>query len=128
MTRALPHNRASEMPPCQADTDSGLNILFLAAFPLFAWLFQGSFTGIATAMVELWLLSVALRLVCFAQMQGGPLLVQHRWDQSDMAHFDAWARAIANGDWLSADVDPPFHAWHAMIAAEQTQAEEAKTN
>lgn len=67
MTRALHHNRSSEVPPCHADTDSGLNILFLAAFPLFAWLFQGSFTGIATAMVELWLLSVALRLISTGQ-------------------------------------------------------------
>ncbi|MBP0482279.1 hypothetical protein [Sagittula salina] len=63
MPRALIHNRASEPPPDQAATDSGLNILFLAAFPLFAWLFQGSFSAIATAMVELWILSLALRLI-----------------------------------------------------------------
>lgn len=60
-------HRASEEPPCPADTDSGLNILFLAAFPLFAWLFQGSFSAIATAMVELWILSAALRLIASGQ-------------------------------------------------------------
>lgn len=68
MPRALIHNRNSELPPSQAEYDSGLNILFLAAFPLFAWLFQGSFAGIATAFVQLWILSVALRLIASGQV------------------------------------------------------------
>ena len=43
--------------------DSGLNILFLAAFPLISWLFQGSFAGAATALIMLWVFSLALRLI-----------------------------------------------------------------
>lgn len=69
MPRGLIQNRASETPPNEADYDSGLNILFLAAFPLFAWLFQGSFAGITIAFFQLWLLSVALRLVANGQRQ-----------------------------------------------------------
>lgn len=47
--------------------DSGLSILFLAALPLLLWVFQGSFTGIATGLAMIWLLSVALRLIAAGQ-------------------------------------------------------------
>ena len=55
--------RSEETPHSRAELDSGLNILFLAAFPLLAWFFQGSFADIATALVELWLLTIALRMI-----------------------------------------------------------------
>lgn len=47
--------------------DSGLNILFLAALPMLLWFFQGSFTGIATGVAMIWILSVALRLIAKGQ-------------------------------------------------------------
>lgn len=47
--------------------DSGLNVLFLSAFPLLLWLFKGSFSGIATAVAEIWILSVALRMISMGQ-------------------------------------------------------------
>lgn len=47
--------------------DSGLNILLLSSFPLLLWLFEGSFSGIATAVAEIWILSVALRMISMGQ-------------------------------------------------------------
>ena len=76
MPRSLIHNRNCETPPSAEQYDSGLNILFLAAFPLFAWLFQGSFAGIATAFFQLWLLSLALRLIATGQRH------HHRYDMT----------------------------------------------
>ena len=40
----------------------------------------------------------------------------HEWDQTDMGYYDAWARRICAGDWLSADIPLPFHAWHKEVA------------
>lgn len=47
--------------------DSGLNFMFLAAFPLLLWVFQESFAGIATAVALIWVLSLALRLISVGQ-------------------------------------------------------------
>lgn len=47
--------------------DPGLNLLFLAAFPLLLWAFRGSFSGTATAIALIWVLSVALRLISTGQ-------------------------------------------------------------
>lgn len=47
--------------------DSGLNFLFLAAFPLLLWVFHASFAGIATAIGLIWVLSLALRLISVGQ-------------------------------------------------------------
>lgn len=47
--------------------DSGLNILFLAALPMLLWIFQGSFSGMATGIAMIWTLSVALRLISTGQ-------------------------------------------------------------
>ena len=63
-------------------------------------------------------LSLVVRVIYFAQLQGGPLMVQHRWAQSDMHYFHGWARAIVGGDWLSSDVRPPLHTWHLRVAGE----------
>lgn len=60
--------------------------------------------------------STAERVVYFAQLQAGPLLWQHLWNQTDMHYYDAWARDIAGGDWLSRRVGPPQHFWHQKIA------------
>ncbi|EBA06424.1 hypothetical protein [Sagittula stellata] len=63
MPRILAMQRPAEAPLEAPNYDSGLNILFLAAFPLFAWMFEGTFSAMATAMVELWVLTVALRMI-----------------------------------------------------------------
>ncbi len=59
--------RQFERSPEAPVFDSGLNVLFLAAFPLVLWLFHGSLTGIATALLEMGLLSLALRLISRGQ-------------------------------------------------------------
>jgi len=62
------------------------------------------------------LISCCLRVGYFAQTAQGPTLWQHRWAQSDMHYFDAWGRAIAAGDWLSQEIEPPLHTWHRLAA------------
>jgi 4-amino-4-deoxy-L-arabinose transferase-like glycosyltransferase len=61
-------------------------------------------------------LAVALRVVYFVQLSAGPCLLQHRWEETDMHFFDAWAKAIAAGDWLSDASPHPFLDWHRRIA------------
>lgn len=36
----------------------------------------------------------------------------HRWAQTDMHYYDAWAQQIAAGDWLARSVAVPMHRWH----------------
>jgi len=62
------------------------------------------------------LLAVLARLVVFVQLNEGPLLHLQDWEQSDMHFFDAWGRAIATGDLLSAEVGHPQHLWHRAVA------------
>lgn len=62
--------------------------------------------------------SVLLRVGYFIQLNAGPCIWQHRWDQCDMNFFDRWARQIAAGDWLCENVSPPIHAWHRRMAAD----------
>ncbi|WP_323767085.1 hypothetical protein [Antarctobacter sp.] len=63
----------------RAQLDSGLNFLFLAAFPLLLWVFQESFAGIATAIALIWVLSLALRLISVGQQQ------HHDYDLAEVA-------------------------------------------
>ena len=67
-------------------------------------------------------LSVAVRLVYFAQAGEGPLRAMNGWDQSDMAFFDRWARVIAEGDWLTDRALHPQHNWHHEIARRYFEA------
>jgi len=60
--------------------------------------------------------SVCFRAVYFLQLSRGPCLWQHRWQQSDMSFFDAWARQIATGDWLTDGALHPAHRWAVEIA------------
>jgi 4-amino-4-deoxy-L-arabinose transferase-like glycosyltransferase len=61
-------------------------------------------------------ISLVVRVVGFFQLIHGPLIAQHKWNQTDMNYFDAWASKIAAGDWLSRDVLPPRHIWHFRTA------------
>jgi len=56
-----------ELSRDRAQLDSSLNFMFLAAFPLLLWVFQASFSGIATALAILWLLLLALRMISVGQ-------------------------------------------------------------
>ncbi len=62
-------------------------------------------------------ISVILRLVCFLQLNSGPCVWQHRWQQTDMNFFDTWAQQLAGGDWLSDQALHPLHNWHKKIAS-----------
>lgn len=64
----------------RAQLDSGLNFLFLAAFPLLLWVFQDSFAGIATAIALIWVLSLALRLISVGQQ------LHHDYERAEVAH------------------------------------------
>ncbi|MGH1413952.1 MAG: hypothetical protein ACRBB0_10675 [Pelagimonas sp.] len=68
--------------------DSGLNVMFLAAFPLVLWLFQGSLSGIATALFEMGLFSLALRLISRGQE------LQRVYDMSQVAKSPRLPRKI----------------------------------
>jgi len=67
-------------------------------------------------LIGLLVIAAAIRLVYFVQLNAGPLVWQHRWDQSDMAFFDTWARDIAAGDWLTDKALHPQHSWHLRLS------------
>src|SRR6476620_1474107 len=58
------------------------------------------------------------RILYFAQLNASSLIDMQRWNQSDMNYYDAWARTIAAGDWLSRSVKPPMHHWQREVADE----------
>lgn len=57
------HSPLSERPQSSA----GLSVMFLAAFPLVLWLFQGSIFGVATAVLDILLFIIALRFIAGGQ-------------------------------------------------------------
>lgn len=59
--------REHKRPTDDPSFDAGLNVMFLAAFPLVLWLFQGSVHGIATAVLQMGLFSIALRMISRGQ-------------------------------------------------------------
>jgi tetratricopeptide (TPR) repeat protein len=59
-----------------------------------------------------------VRTAYFIQLNASPLIDMHRWQQSDMNYYDAWARTIASGDWLSRTITPPMHEWQRQAADE----------
>lgn len=77
-----------------------------------AWL-NRHFVAVLLALVAA---SVAVRGGYFLQLNAGPGIELHRWDQTDMYYYDAWGRQIAHGDWLSASVTVPMHDWHRRVA------------
>jgi 4-amino-4-deoxy-L-arabinose transferase-like glycosyltransferase len=61
-------------------------------------------------------ISLIARVAYYLEVISGPLVAQHRWEQTDMCYFDQWARDITAGDWLSRNMGPPLHAWHLELA------------
>jgi len=80
--------------------------------PLHGWSWKGGPLVLAVVVA----ISLLARVAYFVELSGGPLMVEHHWDQSDMCYFDGWARGIVAGDWLSRNVTPPLHAWHHEVA------------
>ncbi|SMX39024.1 hypothetical protein [Maliponia aquimaris] len=72
----------------RAQLDTGLNFMFLSAFPLLLWVFQDSFAGIATAVALLWVLSLALRLVSVGQQ------IHFDYDQAEIARAPRLPRKL----------------------------------
>jgi 4-amino-4-deoxy-L-arabinose transferase-like glycosyltransferase len=64
------------------------------------------------------LVAAAARAGNYLEIRGSPLLHFHRWAQSDMSFFDAWARAITAGDLLTRATLRPYHTAHARLARE----------
>jgi tetratricopeptide (TPR) repeat protein len=60
--------------------------------------------------------SICVRGVYFLQLNSGPGIELHRWDQTDMHYYDGWGRQIARGDWLSRSAGIPMHRWQHLVA------------
>jgi 4-amino-4-deoxy-L-arabinose transferase-like glycosyltransferase len=67
-------------------------------------------------VMSILVLSVALRVAYFAELNAGPCIWQHRVPSTDMAFFDQWARAIVAGDWLTAYPLHPYQDWNESVA------------
>lgn len=72
----------------RAQLDTGLNFMFLSAFPLLLWVFQDSFAGIATAIALMWVLSLALRLISVGQQ------LHFDYDQAEIARAPRIPRKV----------------------------------
>jgi 4-amino-4-deoxy-L-arabinose transferase-like glycosyltransferase len=80
---------------------------------------RGIVLGVALALLAA---SLLLRAVYFREIEDGPLLLQHLWGETDMSFFHAWARRIAEGDWLGEESLHPVHAFHRRVARDAFQA------
>ena len=67
-------------------------------------------------VVAVALAAALIRAACLVELNGGPLLAQNQWAESDMAFFDRWARDIARGDWSSDRLLHPSHSWYRELA------------
>jgi hypothetical protein len=63
------------------------------------------------------LAAALVRTAYLVELNGGPLLAQHVWTESDMWFFDRWARDIVAGDWLTDRALHPDHSWYRDLAA-----------
>lgn len=95
-----------------------------AAFPIPAkpkiTFFQKSETWLAGKQKMILVLivsfSVLFRIVYFVQLNSGPCIWQHRYEESDMYFYDQWAKIIERGDWLSNCSFHQYQAGHKWIA------------
>ncbi|MFZ1678657.1 MAG: glycosyltransferase family 39 protein [Saprospiraceae bacterium] len=65
----------------------------------------------------IFILSLALSAVYYFEGHNSPLKSLYKWENSDMAFFDTWARHIEGGDWMCDTVLHPFHDWHGILAS-----------
>jgi 4-amino-4-deoxy-L-arabinose transferase-like glycosyltransferase len=59
-----------------------------------------------------------IRVAAFIQLNSTPLVDLEQWRETDMHYYDAWARRIADGDWLSRRVFVPMNRWQQEVAQE----------
>lgn len=62
-------------------------------------------------------LSLVLSAIYYVEGHNSPLKSLYKWENSDMAFFDTWARHISGGDWLCDTILHPFHDWHGIVAS-----------
>ncbi len=68
--------------------DSALNVLFISAFPLILWLIQGSAVSVLSAIVQIVLFAIALRLISRGQK------LQAEYDAAPVAYRPRLPRKI----------------------------------
>src|SRR5437868_3879935 len=61
-------------------------------------------------------ISVLFRIAYFVQLNSGPCIWQHRYEESDMYFYDQWAKIIERGDWLSNRSFHQYQQAHRWIA------------
>lgn len=61
-------------------------------------------------IIALVAIAILFRVVYFVQLNSGPCIWQHRYQETDMNFYDEWAKIIAHGNWLS---DTSFHQYDA---------------
>lgn len=81
-------NRPEGLPLENAQGDSGLNFMFLAAFPLLLWIFQATLAEIGTAVALMWVLSLGLRLIAVGQQK------QFDYDRTEIARAPRLPRKL----------------------------------
>ena len=59
--------------------------------------------------------AAVLHLAFVLQVAATPLALQRQFRNTDMQHYDRWARSIAAGDVWSAHVELPRHSWHRAV-------------
>lgn len=69
--------------------------------------------AIAIAIV---VIAIGIRVVYYTQVSATPVVRLQQAPETDMSYYDAWARQIAAGDWLSRRVAVPSHRWHRDVA------------
>ena len=73
-------------------------------------------------MAGLFVLSLLISGIYYAQGNKSPVNSIHHWDNSDMAFFDTWATYLAKGNWMCDTVLHPYHDWHDDFAASWLQS------
>ncbi|MDQ3016610.1 MAG: glycosyltransferase family 39 protein, partial [Bacteroidota bacterium] len=66
----------------------------------------------------LFVLSLLISSIYFSQAWNSPITSYYKWENSDMAFFDSWAKHIESGDWLCDTMLHPYHDWHGDLADE----------
>ncbi len=68
-----------------------------------------------TLLAVVLVIAALLRIGAFLEANQGPVTQGHRWQETDMAFFDAWANRIADGDVLGREPNHPLHLRHREV-------------
>jgi 4-amino-4-deoxy-L-arabinose transferase-like glycosyltransferase len=64
----------------------------------------------------IFIVSLGLSAIYYFEGHNSPIKSLYKWENSDMAFFDTWAKHIVAGDWLCDTMLHPYHDWHGMVA------------